>query len=234
MTKTKRNRDDEEAKQPSTSPNPKDKKAPRSILKGKKGTEKDEKTKQQVTKGKPDEESITDTSSIQSKEIMNFDPINLTKNRKELTDKNQKQQNGNKYADIKTAGRNEEVGKKMLAEAARKRDEEEKCIGHAGTDDKLSQNGKSKEEGKEVADEEANKVDKENDRDSMEEDKYCLDLLHRRGYKKNTSEWKAIPEGLKNSIKEFTKDIPKGSRQEQDTSRRKEGDFYPYDNEMVS
>jgi hypothetical protein len=35
----------------------------------------------------------------------------------------------------------------------------------------------------------------------MEEDKYCLDL-HSCGYKKHTSEWQAIPEGvMKNSTK---------------------------------
>jgi hypothetical protein len=203
MTKTKRNREDEEAKQPSTSPNPKDKKAPRSILKGKKGTEKDEKTKQQETKETSDEETITDTPSSQSKEIMNFDPNNPTKNRKELTNKNKKQQNGNKEADIKKAGRNEEVGKETPAVAAGKRDEEGKGTGHAGTDE-LSQNGQSKEEGQEVGDKGADK-DKRNDKDNMEEDKYCLDL-HGKGFKKHTSKWKAISEGIKNSIKEFTKE----------------------------
>jgi hypothetical protein len=126
------------------------------------------------------------------------------------------------------AGRNKEVGKKMLAEAAGKRDDKEKGNGndkgkykdktvakqdegtkvasrHAGTDEELSQNRKSKEEGKEEGKEEANKLDKTHDRGSMEEDKYCLDL-HGKGYKKHTSKWKAIPERVKNSIKEFTKD----------------------------
>jgi uncharacterized iron-regulated protein len=38
----------------------------------------------------------------------------------------------------------------------------------------------------------------------------------------------------RNCAKTLLMSIPKGSRQVQDKSRKKEGDFYVYDNEMVS
>jgi hypothetical protein len=150
MAKAKRDRENAIVEKVAGTPNPKDRKAPRSILKGKIPKENDEET----MKKKEDEE--TDDYIA--------DPPNLKLDKGEGND------------EIRT-----NLDSKFEEKDGEK-DEEEK------NDEEKQQ--EKKKEGKQA---------EEND-DKMDEDKYCLDLQDK-GYKKHTSEWKKITEGVMNNSK---------------------------------
>jgi hypothetical protein len=77
-------------------------------------------------------------------------------------------------------------------------------------EEKYEQNEDDKEEGKEEQKENDNKAggedkmnDENEDKHTMDEDKYVLDLQGNK-FKKHTAMWKAIPEAVMNQSKVFT------------------------------
>jgi hypothetical protein len=216
MTTIKRTRDNLTEEQPAGTPNPNDRKSPRSILKGKAPEENEEETKKKEGKEKTDDKIITpphgshskglDKDEIRSKLGFTFERMN---NNKESITKNNKNKSGNdEVKNTKEANEDTEAGKSKNEQE--EDDEENSEQGDSAGDNENNNKQEEKDntnnegdnkENNEGNDEEKKDKNDNKDIDKMEEDKYCLDL-HGGGYKKHTSEWQAIPEGvMKNSTK---------------------------------
>jgi hypothetical protein len=210
MTTTKRNRDISNAERQAGTPNLKDKKAPRSILKGIILAENEEEMKKKDEKGETENETTNPPIAGQIKEADKEETTNhlgftlkKTNNSEESTAKN-----------IKNQGGNDEV-KNNNEDSAPKEDQEDKISKNdnenedkkqdvkydSTTDNTDNKEGEKQKENNQASEEGKDTKNDNEDIDKMDEDKCCLDL-HEAGYKQHTSEWHSIPEGvLKNSVK---------------------------------
>jgi hypothetical protein len=189
MASTKRTRENLIVEINEGTPNPKDKKTPRSILKGKKPEENDDETKQsdddaeQGIVGPPKllRDLGKDDATIRNNLHTKFDQVHSTTASDEEDDDDD-QLNATKNKDTKHTHnnnnktyKNNEINNNHTAEA------------HTDTSGQEEQQEESSKE-----------ID-----NKMDEDNYCLDLNHG-GFKKHTSEWKSITEGVMNNSKALT------------------------------
>jgi hypothetical protein len=182
MTMTKRNCANSIVGNSGGTPNPKDKKAPRSILKGKIPKENEEETK----KTKKEENEIANPSiPTRDKGWENHDTASNLGNKFEAAI----------YNEESTARNNKNMSSNEEVEEINDNEE----LKHEGTENEKeldNDNGKEEKTGEE-------KEKQQEEMDKMEKDKYCLDL-HGGEYKKHTREWRSISEGVMNASTTLT------------------------------
>jgi hypothetical protein len=212
-TMTKRNRENSNTGKLEGTPNPKDKKAPRSILKGKVPKENEEETTK-IDGKVDDDDEIAEPPLLKRDKVSDYFKRNLGNKfeaaitNEESTAKNHKKESGNEEVKEENNEDEEQTDETQAEDAGRKNndktdpykeDEQYNNTKNNDLDNDNEQNekGDKSDEKEDKNDDNKNDKDEETkeDKDAMDEDKYCLDL-HGGRYKKHTSEWKRIPDGV--------------------------------------
>jgi hypothetical protein len=232
MAKEKRTRESGIAEPSASTPNPKDKKAPRSILKGKvpegnedktmKNKEQDASDMKNTEKDasdapisspphlKRDIKSNLDTKFLAADNNNNNNNNNNRKTNEESTAKNHKNQSSNDEVTEEKEADNKNKQDKTNQDKNKHDDDKnyEDNTNDKDNDNDNKNNDKVKGEGdgndnKQGEQEGGQDEGTDEDADKMDVDKYCLDF-HSTGYKRHTSEWNAVTEGVMKASKILT------------------------------